>query len=188
MDGFVNNSRLPPAVRIGSARNGAACLEAFTEATNNNVTNLIDVDPAPQARSGWNVTKPNSAWEHFPNATFATFNSMLGMNTRYEREYDDDILPSAANFGGRFRSYLDNGLNYSFNYFYGYDSNPSLNMHWENRQWREAGGRQGGYRSGRYGRQQSRSSRCYRSATLPGPSTTVPTSIYGAISQGLHDT
>ena len=32
----------------------------------------------------------------------------------------------------RFRSYLDNGLNYRVNYFYHYDSNPSLNMHWEN--------------------------------------------------------
>jgi len=134
VDGFVNNPDLPPACGFFGAANGAACLEAFTEATNDNVTNLIDVsvDPTTGIGTGWNVAKPNSAWEHFPNATFATFNSMLGMNTRYEREYDDDFLPSAANFGGRFRSSLDNGLNYSFNYFYGYDSNPSLNMHWEN--------------------------------------------------------
>jgi len=132
VDGFVNTpaDMLPPACQ---GANGAVCLEAFTEATNQNVTNLIDVNTMSPtvAGSGWNVTKPNSAWEHFPNATFATFNSMLGMTTRYDRKYDDDFLPSDANFGGRFRSSLDNGLNYGFNYFYGYDANPSLNMHWE---------------------------------------------------------
>ncbi len=131
VDGFVNTpaDMLPPACQ---GANGAVCLEAFTEATNQNVTNLIDVNTMSPtvAGSGWDVSKPNSAWEHFPNATFATFNSMLGMTTRYERKYDDDFWPSDANFGGRFRSYFDNGLNYSFNYFYGYDANPSLNMHW----------------------------------------------------------
>ncbi len=132
VDGFVNTPTvmLPPA--CGGA-NGAVCLESFTELTNDNVTNLIDVDiTSPTvAGSGWDVTNPNSAWEHFPNATFATFNSMNGMTTRYERKYDDDFLPSEANFGARFRSYLDNGLNYSVNYFYGFDPNPSLNIHWE---------------------------------------------------------
>ncbi|MGD8956988.1 MAG: RNA polymerase-associated protein rapA [Chromatiaceae bacterium] len=136
VDGFVNTpaSMLPSScAAFGAGANGAVCLEAFTEATNNNVTNLIDVDPtaATVAESGWNVKSPNSAWEHFPNATFATFNSMLGMTTKYEREYDDDFLPSDANVGGRFRSYLDNGLNYSINYFYGYDANPSLNLRWQ---------------------------------------------------------
>ena len=129
VDGFVNNPVLPAA--CGPAPNGAVCLEAFTELTNANITNLIDVVPAATvAGSGWNVTSPNSAWEHFPNATFATFNSMAGMTTRYERAYSDDDLPSSANFGGRYRSYLDNGLNYSVNYFYGYDANPHVNLHW----------------------------------------------------------
>jgi len=128
VDGFVNT---PNACGPGTI--GAVCLEMFTEMTNQNVTNLVDVNPAATsvATSGWNVTAPNSAWEYFPNATFATFNAMVGMTTQYDRDYDDGDLPSAANWGGRFRSYLDNGLNYSINYFYAYDSNPSLNMHWE---------------------------------------------------------
>ncbi len=130
----------------GTNFSGAACLELFTEFTNADVTNLIDVAKDPTGTSplalpngtfvdpagtNWNVTAPNSAWEHFPNATFATFNAYVGMSTEYRRAYDDDFLPSEANLGGRFRSYLDNGLNYSLNYFYGYDSNPHLNMHWE---------------------------------------------------------
>ena len=136
VDGFVNTpaASLPGACGLfGAGANGAVCLEAFTEATNQNVTNLIDVDPtaATVAASGWNVATPDSAWEHFPNATFATFNSMLGMSTEYRRAYDDDFVPSDVNLGGRFRSYLDNGLNYSLNYFYGYDANPHVNMHWE---------------------------------------------------------
>jgi len=128
VDGFVAQTGTDCSGGLGPF-SGAQCLEVATEATNMNITNLIDVDPMTGA--GWNVTNPNSAWEHFPNATFGTFNAMVGMNTRYEREYDDDFLPSAANLGGRFRSYLDNGLNYSINYFYAYDSNPSLNLHWE---------------------------------------------------------
>ena len=134
VDGFVSGpGPLPGQCALVGAANGAACLERLTELTNMNVTNLVDVSiDGTGTGTGWNVAEPNSAWEHFPNASFATFNAMVGMNTRYERGYDDDDIPSEANFGGRFRSYLDNGLNYSVNYFYGYDSNPHVNMHWEN--------------------------------------------------------
>ena len=125
---------------------GEACLEFFTELTNADVTNLIDGKKDPTGTSplalpngtfvdpaggNWNVNRPNSAWEHFPNATFATFNAYVGMTTEYRRDYDDDFIPEDANLGGRFRSYLDNGLNYSVNYFYGYDANPHVNIHWE---------------------------------------------------------
>ena len=133
VDGFVSGPNpLPPQCGLVGAANGPACLEALTEFTNQNVTNLIDVtiDPATGLGTGWNVTNPNSAWEHFPNASFATFNAMVGMNTRYRRDYDDDFLPSAANWGGRYRINFDNGLNLGVNYFYAYDPNPSLNLYW----------------------------------------------------------
>jgi hypothetical protein len=148
VDGFVTPTYANCANPAGGPGmfSGEACLEFFTELTNADVTNLIDgakdptgtsplalpngtfVDPAG---GNWNVANPNSAWEHFPNATFATFNAYVGMTTEYRRDYDDDFLPSEANLGGRFRSYLDNGLNYSVNYFYGYDANPHVNIHWE---------------------------------------------------------
>ena len=137
---FTNPATCAAPVGVpGTGISGAACLEIFTEGTNQDVLNLVDVakdttNPTGVSLtgSGWDVTNPNSAWEHFPNASFATFNAMVGMNTRYERAYDDDVVPSDANVGGRFRSYLDNGLNYSVNYFYGYDANPHVNIHWEN--------------------------------------------------------
>lgn len=104
---------------------GAACLKVFTEYTNQDITNLIDADPVTGA--GWDTTHPNSTWEYMPNATFATFNAFTGMTTRYKTDYPDD---TEANFGVRYRGNLDNGFNFSFNYFYGYDANPAVQVHW----------------------------------------------------------
>jgi hypothetical protein len=47
--------------------------------------------------------------------------------TRYVRDYPD---AADQNFGARFRNTTSNGLNYSVNYFYGYDHNPSVNLSW----------------------------------------------------------
>jgi hypothetical protein len=105
---------------------GAACLEQFTEVTNQNVTNLIDADPDTGA--GWNPDDPNAAWEFLPDATFATFNAFRGMTTRYKRDYPGSF--DEVNFGTRYKAYLDNGLNFSLNYFYAYDANPSVDIHW----------------------------------------------------------
>lgn len=114
---------LPPS--CGDVDNGAACLKNFTELTNQNITNLIDADPITGA--GWNPLAPNSAWEYMPNATFATFTAFTGMNTRYHVD-----LPNStdANFGIRYKGNLPNGFNFSLNYFYGYDPNPAVQIHW----------------------------------------------------------
>jgi hypothetical protein len=106
--------------------NGAACLKRFTELSNQGVTNLTDADPVTGA--GWDTLNPNSTWEFMPDATFATFNAFRGMTTRYERDLPDRT--SNANIGGRYKANLDNGLNFSLNYFYAYDSNPAIDMHW----------------------------------------------------------
>ncbi|MES9900658.1 MAG: RNA polymerase-associated protein rapA [Sedimenticola sp.] len=119
---------------VGSVISGAACLENFTDNpsmggaySNNGVTNLIDADASTGA--GWDTTNPNSTWEYMPNATFATFNTYVGMSTRYERDYVDD---TKANLGMRYRGSMDNGLNFGVNYLYAYDPNPVVNIHWEN--------------------------------------------------------
>jgi hypothetical protein len=105
---------------------GAACLKQFTELTNQNITNLTDADPMTGA--GWDPSNPNSTWEFMPDATFATFNAFQGMSTRYDRDLPDNT--SDANFGGRYKANLDNGLNFSLNYFYAYDANPAVDIHW----------------------------------------------------------
>ncbi len=109
-----------------SGISGAACLKQFTEITNQGVTNLIDANA--QTGAGWDTVNPNSTWEFMPDATFATFNAFQGMNTRYDREYPSKT--SNANFGGRYKVNMDSGLNFSVNYFYAYDANPSVDIHW----------------------------------------------------------
>ncbi len=47
--------------------------------------------------------------------------------TSYVRDYPSD---SSSNIGARFRNTTANGLNYSVNYFYGYDHNPQVNLSW----------------------------------------------------------
>ncbi len=105
---------------------GAACLKQFSEITNQGVTNLIDADPG--TGTGWDTSNPNSTWEFMPDATFATFNAFRGMSTRYKRDLPES--DSNANVGGRYKANLDSGLNFSLNYFYAYDANPSVDIHW----------------------------------------------------------
>jgi len=114
-------SQLPSA--CGPVENGAACLNNFTQLTNQNITNLIDANPITGA--GWDVNRPNSTWEYMPNATFATFTAFTGMTTRYKVQ-----TPAEANFGLRYKGNLDNGLNFSLNYLNALDPNPAVQIHW----------------------------------------------------------
>ena len=159
VDGFVNNTGAGANfggactsayynVSGGSAAGSSRCLAAIAETgyvpdssytdANSYATNLIDTHDSSDATSGasakWNLTNPNSTFEYMPNATFATFNTFDaggGTTTSTASEYvvdrPDDF---SANFGGRFRNSLDNGLNYSVNYFYHYDANPYMTVAW----------------------------------------------------------
>ncbi len=119
----------------GTAGTGSDCLKGFTELTNQNVTNLYDnggVNTTPgSSNSGgsYDSSNPNSMWEYMPNATFATFNAFVGMGTSYVRKDPD---ATDTNFGTRFKTTFDSGLNLSLNYLYAYDPNPVVQVHWEN--------------------------------------------------------
>ena len=114
-------------------------------------TNLMPVTAANPFATAWNPNSSRtSAFEHLPIATFATFNTFSGnvvladlgfgpqpagvpgtsAATLYRRDYPDD---TDVNLGGRYRDSLDNGLNYSLNYFYGYDHNPAVDLSWHDR-------------------------------------------------------
>ncbi|MGD2119364.1 MAG: RNA polymerase-associated protein rapA [Chromatiales bacterium] len=94
---------------------------------NNNVTNLV-TSTAYVVGAG-----ANNTFEYMGNATFATFNTFAANGshastvTTYRRDYPDDFN---GNAGFRFKQSLDNGLNYSLNYFYHYDPNPVVDVTW----------------------------------------------------------
>ena len=116
------------------AQNGLA---AGDSNGNNNVTNLTNVSGPLANQVTWDPSNPTSAFEYMANATFATFNTftqwtgapgasgITGIGTQWKRDYDN-----TPNLGGRFRSSLDNGLNYSLNYFYHYSANPAVDLSW----------------------------------------------------------
>jgi hypothetical protein len=109
-----------------SAADGSTLLNNFAQATNNNVTAL--------AESTWGISTPDVAFEYMPMATFATFNTMAGVTTKYVVDKDDN----KPNLGFRFRNSTANGLNYSFNVMHAADANPYIDLGWFDRSSGEA--------------------------------------------------
>jgi hypothetical protein len=113
---------------------GSHCLETIANDTNQNRTLLIDQQDDSTASTGgaaseWDPENANSVFELMPTATFATFSSFAGATSKYKvtKPKDENL-----NIGTRYKSYLDNGLNYSLNYLYAYDPNPYIETYWEN--------------------------------------------------------
>jgi hypothetical protein len=98
-----------------------------TGGSNQDVTNLIDATSS--SNSNWDVTNPNSTFEYMDQAAFSTFAAFVNMQTEFRTSNMPKDLDS--NLGVRFKNALDNGLNYSVNYLYAYDSNPYIDLHWE---------------------------------------------------------
>ncbi|MCW8963697.1 MAG: hypothetical protein OQL16_07855, partial [Gammaproteobacteria bacterium] len=125
---------------------------------NDSVTNLMpqngelgnelaaaQIGAAPSSTTtSWNSANPTAAFEYMSNATFATFNTFAGNNnpnfaggsgaaafthgsmiTTYKRDYPDD---DEGNFGVRYKDTTESGLNWSVNYFYNYDPNPTVDL------------------------------------------------------------
>ncbi len=103
---------------------------------NNNETNLMNINGPQVTQVTWDPSNPTSAFEYMPNATFATFNTFTTMNPNgtfsgSDAAYVvDDPDPAEPNAGLRYRSSLENGLNFGINYFYHYSANPEINMAW----------------------------------------------------------
>lgn len=149
VDGFANGpSMLPLGNPSGAGDLGfiAQCGLNFscTAATLGNdpnanafVTNLMPVNSLNPMDTSYSPSAPTSAFEYMPMASFATFNTFatfdasLGMYTgadsEYVRDYPDD---SDLNAGFRWKQSLNNGFNYSLNYFYHYSANPDVSISW----------------------------------------------------------
>ncbi len=76
----------------------------------------------PVAQGGMGMT--SAALGYASDAAFFSGFHAPGQ-AEYVRDYPND---NNANFGLRVKTNLDNGLNYSLNYFYGYDANPAIRL------------------------------------------------------------
>jgi hypothetical protein len=147
--GGTQIATLPGAIPLGMITQGG--LQPGDPNGNALETNLMPVveDRENFSDQTYSAQRPTSAFEYMPNASFATFNTfnhcvdgdgdgncqfgpgsmdyLRGASTAYVRDYPDD---SDVNGGFRFKSNLDNGLNYSLNYFYHYGANPDISLSW----------------------------------------------------------
>ena len=83
------------------------------------VTNLCNA-------TGASFATPGEMFEYMPVTSFATFDTMASMNTEYRVEKS-----SGANAALKYKNSTANGVNYSFNYLKGKDTNPHIDLHWE---------------------------------------------------------
>ena len=90
---------------------------------NNGVTNLCDA-----TQTGAAENNPNATFEYMSATSFATFDTLGAIKSEYRVEHPSG---SDSNINLRFKNSTKNGLNYSLNYMNGYDTNPSVDMHWE---------------------------------------------------------
>ena len=104
-------------------------LNNASQATNSNVTRLTDGTASGISESDWSVLNPNSMFEYMSNATFATFDTFVGATSSYVVDNSKD---SDANIGLKYNNSTENGVNYSANYMYAYDTNPYIDINWKN--------------------------------------------------------
>jgi len=116
-----------------SGATNVGCLEAMvndatnqvggTAAGNANAQNLFSDTTAAQWTAG--KANPTQVFHYMPEATFATFDQFVGLQSRYTVEDKDDLTVAA-----RYKNSTADGLNYSFNVMNGNDTNPYIDTYW----------------------------------------------------------
>jgi hypothetical protein len=114
---YVNNNSLVFNAGGTSATSWAGLCGAA--ASQDTVTNLCN-------STGASFVTPGEMFEYMPVTSFATFDTMGSMKTEY-RVKDS----SGANTALKYKNSTTNGVNYSFNYLKGEDTNPHIDLHWE---------------------------------------------------------
>lgn len=90
----------------------------FSNSTTNQFTGTLD------------TANPTSAFDYMGNTAFGTFDAFIGMKTDYRNVHANE---TNQNLGFRYKNATDGGTNYSLNFAYRYDSNPYVDMHWEDK-------------------------------------------------------
>ena len=93
-------------------------------ANNQNGQNLI----SDQNNAEWtaNLENPTEMFHYMPDATFATFDAFVNMKTKYVVDHN-----STKTTALRYKNSTKDGVNYSLNAIHGNDTNPYVNMEWQ---------------------------------------------------------
>jgi len=123
---YEQSTRFSSGAQPGAGPNSSNAYDLYSiaETTNSGVTNLSDAT----ALANWNIDNPDSMFEYMGDTTFATFDTFVDMKSEYRKDYPSN---SDANIGLKFKNSTSNGVNYSLNYLNGYDTNPIIDLHWE---------------------------------------------------------
>jgi hypothetical protein len=81
--------------------------------------------------AAWNagIANPSSMFEYMDRAKFATFDAFSGAKSQLVHEMPED---SDVNIATRYKTSTADGVNYTLNYSYNYDTNPVIDLSWRN--------------------------------------------------------
>jgi hypothetical protein len=119
---------------VGIAQDGPTGNQMLTGVVQNPTTNpppTNGIDAQTNLYDGeLSATNQNDIFDFLQGTTFATFNDFQGMKTQYRKDHKNEGLKN-HNLGLRYKSSTDEGTNFSFNYYYHWDNNPTVDLHWE---------------------------------------------------------
>ena len=107
----IANTAAAPSTHQGAGRN-----------EQNLIASTVNADE-------WEASKANgtSMFSYMHDTTFATFDAFVNMKSKYVVDHNSD-----PTLGWRFKDATDDGLNWSFNITHGNDTNPYVDMEWQN--------------------------------------------------------
>ncbi len=116
---------VPPALDPTGTFTGAQVLGGVVGQTGA-TTNLYD--PAYGGTSASNYDNPTHMFDYMGDTTFASFYAFSAMKTKYVKKHPNNDFKN-GNIGFKYAGTNDDiGLNYTFNYYYHYENNPSYDI------------------------------------------------------------
>ena len=88
----------------------------------------LSQDSAVMNSAGYSPNNPNAVFDLMGGTTSATMAGFANIKSEYRKKLTSN---SDSNISLRFKDSLESGVNYSLNLMNGYDSNPGVEIHWE---------------------------------------------------------
>jgi len=120
-DGGSDAQCLADIAHLSKGSSGSHAIEGANVQEEQNLITLTD------ANNEWSTTAPDSMFEYLHQTSFSTFDNFVDMTTSYVVDHDTNQPTLAA----RFKNTTSDGLNYSFNAMHGNDTNPFVEMQWQ---------------------------------------------------------